>query len=139
MSDSSHPLVTDKLTMHFGGLAALEDIDLVVRTGRDPRHYWTQRRRQEHVLQLPDRACCARPAGGCCLEGNDVTGLPPERISQLGVARSYQITNIFPGSTCLENIRIAVQSRQTASRCSCATTERRRRHPGAARWTSSGP
>ena len=49
------------------------------------------------------------------LEGRDITGLPPERISQLGVARSYQITNIFPGSTCLENVRVAVQSRRPKS------------------------
>ena len=114
MSDSSHPLVTDKLTMHFGGLAALEDIDLVVRQGAI------------HAIIGPNGAgkstffnCLTgllRPTSGrVLLEGNDVTGLPPELISQLGVARSYQITNIFPGSTCLENIRIAVQSRQAVT------------------------
>jgi branched-chain amino acid transport system ATP-binding protein len=37
--------------------------------------------------------------------------LPPHRISQKAIARSYQITNILPGATVLENVRIAVQSR----------------------------
>lgn len=114
MSDSTHPLITEKLTMHFGGLAALEDIDLAVERGTI------------HAIIGPNGAgkstffnCLTgllRPTSGrVLLEGRDVTGLPPERISQLGVARSYQITNIFPGSTCLENIRVAVQSRQPAS------------------------
>ena len=111
MSDTSHPLVTEKLTMRFGGLAALEDIDLAVQRGAI------------HAIIGPNGAgkstffnCLTgllRPTSGrVLLEGEDITGLPPERISQLGVARSYQITNIFPGSTCLENVRVAVQSRQ---------------------------
>jgi branched-chain amino acid transport system ATP-binding protein len=41
-----------------------------------------------------------------------VTGLPPNRISQKGIARSYQITNIMPNATTLENVRIAAQSRR---------------------------
>jgi branched-chain amino acid transport system ATP-binding protein len=40
-----------------------------------------------------------------------VAGLPPHRISHKGLARSYQITNILPGATVLENARIAAQSR----------------------------
>jgi branched-chain amino acid transport system ATP-binding protein len=111
MSDTPQPLITEKLTMHFGGLAALEDIDLAVERG------------SIHAIIGPNGAgkstffnCLTgllRPTSGrVLLEGKDITGLPPERISQLGVARSYQITNIFPGSTCLENIRVAVQSRQ---------------------------
>ena len=114
MSDTPHPLVTEKLTMHFGGLAALEDIDLAVERG------------SIHAIIGPNGAgkstffnCLTgllRPTSGrVLLEGRDITGLPPQRISQLGVARSYQITNIFPGSTCLENIRVAVQSRQPAT------------------------
>ena len=114
MSDSTHPLITEKLTMHFGGLAALEDIDLAVERGTI------------HAIIGPNGAgkstffnCLTgllRPTSGrVLLEGKDVTGLPPARISQLGVARSYQITNIFPGSTCLENIRVAVQSRRPTS------------------------
>ena len=114
MRDTSHPLITEKLTMHFGGLAALEDIDLAVERGAI------------HAIIGPNGAgkstffnCLTgllRPTSGRVrLEGDDITGLPPQRISQLGVARSYQITNIFPGSTCLENIRVAVQSRQPKS------------------------
>ncbi|ACV48635.1 MULTISPECIES: ABC transporter ATP-binding protein [Halomicrobium] len=40
----------------------------------------------------------------------DVTATPPSEIASLGVHRSYQITNVFPTSTVLENVRVAVQA-----------------------------
>ena len=54
-----------------------------------------------------------RPTSGRILfNGEDITGLPPNRISRRGIARSYQITNILPNATALENVRIAAQSRR---------------------------
>ncbi|MFL5084398.1 MAG: ABC transporter ATP-binding protein, partial [Xanthobacteraceae bacterium] len=54
-----------------------------------------------------------RPTSGRIrFNGEDITGLPPNRISQNGIARSYQITNILPNATTLENVRIAAQSRK---------------------------
>ncbi|HXG03206.1 MAG TPA: ABC transporter ATP-binding protein, partial [Candidatus Binatia bacterium] len=53
------------------------------------------------------------PSGGrIVFDGQDIAGLPPHEISRRGIARSYQITNILPGATVLENVRIAVQSRR---------------------------
>lgn len=49
-------------------------------------------------------------------QGRDITHLEPFAISQLGMARSFQITSIFPELTVHENIRLAVQSRLKASR-----------------------
>ena len=46
------------------------------------------------------------------MNGDDITGLPANKISQKGIARSYQITNILPNATVLENVRIAAQSRR---------------------------
>jgi branched-chain amino acid transport system ATP-binding protein len=54
-----------------------------------------------------------RPTGGrIVFNGDDITGLPSNAISQKGIARSYQITNILPNATALENVRIAAQSRR---------------------------
>src|SRR6202011_3944763 len=54
-----------------------------------------------------------RPSSGRILfDGGDITGLSPDRISHRGIARSYQITNILPNATTLENVRIAAQSRR---------------------------
>jgi branched-chain amino acid transport system ATP-binding protein len=43
------------------------------------------------------------------LFGRDVTRLPEPRRASLGLARTYQITNLFPGLTALENVLLAVQ------------------------------
>jgi branched-chain amino acid transport system ATP-binding protein len=51
--------------------------------------------------------------GRILFKGRDVTDLPTHAVSRLGVARSYQITNIFGDLSVFENLRIAAQSRVT--------------------------
>jgi branched-chain amino acid transport system ATP-binding protein len=43
--------------------------------------------------------------------GQDVTGLPPERVARLGVARSFQVTSLFPRLTAAQHVELALQSR----------------------------
>ncbi|MEP7068405.1 MAG: branched-chain amino acid ABC transporter ATP-binding protein/permease [Usitatibacter sp.] len=53
-----------------------------------------------------------RPDGGdILLAGRSITGLAPERVTQAGVGRSFQITNLFGALTVEENVRLAVQAR----------------------------
>ena len=52
-------------------------------------------------------------SGHILFKGADITGLPAHAVSRLGIARSYQITNIFGDLTVFENVRIAAQSRVT--------------------------
>lgn len=59
----------------------------------------------------------APTAGEIAFQGRSISGLAPHRINHLGLARSFQITNIFPKLTVFENIRLAVlrlQPRPTA-------------------------
>jgi branched-chain amino acid transport system ATP-binding protein len=97
--------------MRFGGLAALNGVNLSVRRG------------EIRAIIGPNGAgkstffnCLTgvlRPTSGRVLfNGADITGLPPNLISRAGIARSYQITNILPNATTLENVRIAAQSRR---------------------------
>ena len=106
-------LRTEALTVRFGGLTALNHVDFAVR------------RDEIRAVIGPNGAgkstffnCLTgvrRPSSGRILfNGEDITGLPPNRISQKGIARSYQITNILPNATALENVRIAAQSRRHA-------------------------
>ncbi len=46
-------------------------------------------------------------SGEILLNGRVISGLPPYRINRLGLSRSFQITNIFPRMSVLENIRCA--------------------------------
>jgi len=49
--------------------------------------------------------------GKIIFNGHDITGMPPHKINRLGLARSFQITNVFPGLSVLENIRAAILSK----------------------------
>ncbi|USG64206.1 ABC transporter ATP-binding protein [Brevibacillus ruminantium] len=52
-----------------------------------------------------------RPTGGqVLLGGKDITSLSPARRTRMGIGRSFQITNVFPSLTVLENVRLAVQA-----------------------------
>ena len=110
--DAALPLLrTEDLTVQFGGLTALNRINFAVE------------RDEIRAIIGPNGAgkstffnCLTgvmRPtAGRILLRGEDVAGLSADRISQKGIARSYQITNILPNATTLENVRIAAQSRR---------------------------
>ncbi|MCP4693036.1 MAG: ABC transporter ATP-binding protein [Desulfobacterales bacterium] len=50
--------------------------------------------------------------GTIFLKGRDITGSSPAERTKLGMGRSFQLTNIFPLLTVLENVRVAVQSRR---------------------------
>jgi branched-chain amino acid transport system ATP-binding protein len=50
-------------------------------------------------------------SGSVIVGGQDVTRLGPARRTRLGVGRAFQLTNLFPHLTVLENVRLAVQSR----------------------------
>jgi branched-chain amino acid transport system ATP-binding protein len=111
---ASEPLLfTEDLTVRFGGLTALNNVNFAVR------------RDEIRAIIGPNGAgkstffnCLTgvlRPtAGRIVFAGADIAGLTPDRISQKGIARSYQITNILPNATTLENVRIAAQSRRHA-------------------------
>ena len=97
--------------MRFGGLTAVDRVSIEVPRG------------QIRALIGPNGAgkstffnCVTgvlRPTSGrVILDGQDVAGLPPHVISHRGIARSYQITNILPGASVLENVRVAAQSRR---------------------------
>ena len=99
------------LSVHFGGLAALSRVNFAVERGGT------------HAIIGPNGAgkstffnCLTgvlTPTGGRIIfNGEDITGLSSNKISQKGIARSYQITNILPNATVLENVRIAAQSRR---------------------------
>ena len=52
--------------------------------------------------------------GSVVLAGRDLTGEPPQRMVAAGLARSFQITNLFPALTIEENLRLAVQARDAS-------------------------
>jgi branched-chain amino acid transport system ATP-binding protein len=98
------------LTMRFGGLTALNNVSIAVPRGEIRAVIGPNGAGKSTFFNCITGVL--KPTGGrIVFDGEDITGLPPHRISQKAIARSYQITNILPGATVLENVRIAVQSR----------------------------
>lgn len=54
--------------------------------------------------------------GKIILDNRDITGLPPHKISRLGVSRSFQINNIFPEMTVQENVEVVLSAYHGHSR-----------------------
>ncbi len=104
-------LRTEDLSIRFGGLSALNGVTLEV--ARDEIRAVIGPNGAGKSTFFNCLTGVLRPSSGrILLDGVDIAGLPPDRISQQGIARSYQITNILPSATVLENVRIAAQSRR---------------------------
>jgi len=104
-------LRTEALTIRFGGLTALNAVDFAVQPGEIRAVIGPNGAGKSTFFNCLTGVL--RPTSGrILLDGVDITGLPPNRISQKGIARSYQITNILPNASVLENVRIAAQSRR---------------------------
>ena len=106
-------LKTELLTVRFGGLAALSQVNYEVRRGDVCAIIGPNGAGKSTFFNCLTGVL--RPTGGRIMfNGDDITGMPPNMISQKGIARSYQITNILPNATVQENVRIAAQSRRHA-------------------------
>jgi branched-chain amino acid transport system ATP-binding protein len=100
------------LVKRFGGVAATDGLDLDVTAG------------EVHALIGPNGAgkstlihqvsgSLAPDSGSIRFDGMDVTRMPMHRRVALGIARSFQVTNVFARFTVLENVALAVQARTT--------------------------
>jgi branched-chain amino acid transport system ATP-binding protein len=102
-------LEIDGLTKRFGGVVASDSISFGLAPG------------ELHAIIGPNGAGkttliaqltgeIAPDAGEIRFDGRDITALPVYRRSRLGLARSFQITSLFPEFTALDNVALAVQA-----------------------------
>jgi branched-chain amino acid transport system ATP-binding protein len=103
-----------KLSRSFGSLVVTNNVNLGIEAG------------ERHVIIGPNGAGKTslvnqiggqlRPSsGGIFLKDVDITGWSPDRISRLGVSRTFQRNNLFLNLSVLENLRLAVQARRGRS------------------------
>jgi branched-chain amino acid transport system ATP-binding protein len=97
------------LSKEFGGLRAVDGISLMVGPGERRAIIGPNGAGKTTLFSLISGE--TRPTGGhIALFGRDVTRLAPHRRASLGLARTYQITNLFPRLSALENCLLAVQA-----------------------------
>jgi branched-chain amino acid transport system ATP-binding protein len=111
-NEAAAPLLrTEDLTVRFGGLVALNRVNFAVQRGEIRSIIGPNGAGKSTFFNCLTGV--QRPSSGHIFcNGEEISGLPPDRISRKGIARSYQITNILPNATALENVRIAAQSRR---------------------------
>jgi branched-chain amino acid transport system ATP-binding protein len=104
-------LRTVDLSRSFGNLIVTNNVNLSIQPG------------ERHVIIGPNGAGKTsfvnqvggqlRPSSGrIFLREVDITGWSPDRISRVGVARTFQRNNLFQNLSVLENVRLAVQARR---------------------------
>lgn len=104
-------LKTTRLRRTFGGLAANNDVSLELRRGEVHAVLGPNGAGKSTLINLLS-GDLAPTAGTITYQGRDITHLTPHERSLIGIGRSYQKTNIFPGFSVRENCRLAAQSRE---------------------------
>ncbi len=98
------------LTKVFGGLVAVDQVSCQIRAGTLHAIIGPNGAGKTTLFNLLSRTF-PPTSGQVFFRGRDITHLPTHRVAHLGLGRSFQITNIFPNLTVLENIRLAAQAR----------------------------
>ncbi len=104
-------LKTEQLRKEFGALAAVKDVDLIVRPNQIHSIIGPNGAGKTTLFNLLSRALPAT-SGSIVFKGMDITHIPTHRTAHIGIGRSYQITNLFPNLSVLENARLSVQALQ---------------------------
>ncbi len=106
----THLLETKGLEIRFGGVVAADNVSIQIDAGKNLAIIGPNGAGKTTFLNI----CTGwlKPAKGkVYFEGRDVTPLSPRQITRRGVARAFQIPQLFTEHTALENLLIAVAAR----------------------------
>lgn len=105
-------LTVQNIGKSFGGTVVLRDVNFDLERGKFKTIIGPNGAGKTTLFNIISGAM--RPTSGKVIfEGKDITGMAPYKLAQMGLGRSFQVTNIFPGSTVLENLRIVAQAKSS--------------------------
>ena len=105
---SAPVLETRDLTIRFGGHVAVDGVSCAFQSGTLTAIVGPNGAGKTTYFNLISGQLPAT-SGRVSLDGRDITKLPAALRSRLGLGRAFQLTNLFPNLTALENVRLAVQ------------------------------
>jgi branched-chain amino acid transport system ATP-binding protein len=106
-------LATRNLTIRFGGHAAVDDVTAAFRPGELTVIVGQNGAGKTTWFNLVSGQL--RPTEGSIFKGDaEITRLSPSARAKAGIGRAFQLTNLFPRLSVLENVRLVVQSRAGA-------------------------
>jgi branched-chain amino acid transport system ATP-binding protein len=97
------------LTKTFGGLTAVQNLSFKSQRGKITSIIGPNGAGKSTLFNLIS-GILPLDAGTVILNGNDVTGWPTHRLNRSGLARSFQITNLFADLDVFENLRLGAQT-----------------------------
>ncbi len=103
-------LETRDLVIRFGGVTAADHVSLKIEAGRNLAIIGPNGAGKTTFLNICS-GWIKPSAGSVHFEGEDITRLPPRKIVTRGVARAFQIPQLFTEHTALENLLIAASAR----------------------------
>lgn len=107
-------LRAESITMHFGGVKAVNGVDLAVEQGKIIGIIGPNGSGKTTFFNV--LTGIYRPTSGhCYLHDCDITGWPPYRISARGIARTFQNIRLFRNMSVLENVLVGEHTRIKAS------------------------
>jgi branched-chain amino acid transport system ATP-binding protein len=107
----SAALETRGLYRRFGGLTVTDNVSLKLESGA--RHALIGPNGAGKTTLINQLTGVLRPTlGAVFLGGEDVTALPPSRRVRLGLARTFQINQLFPDLTAAESLAVAIAERE---------------------------
>jgi branched-chain amino acid transport system ATP-binding protein len=110
VKEVANVLEVAEVSKRFGALAALAKVSLAVRPGEVFSVIGPNGAGKSTLFNVV-AGLYTPTSGRVILDGRDITGRPPETINRLGLAKTFQITNLFPAISVAENVRVAAQSR----------------------------
>ncbi len=99
-------LQVEGICKYFGGLKAVDDCTLGVEKGRITALIGPNGSGKTTLFNVVTGFQKATK-GHVLFEGRDITNLPPQRIANLGIARTFQVSSLFPKLTVWENLLVA--------------------------------
>jgi branched-chain amino acid transport system ATP-binding protein len=102
-------LQVQNITKRFGSLVAVSDVSMILQPG-ELRAVIGPNGAGKTTFFNTISGFLMPSSGRIVFDGEDITALPPARRVWRGIARTFQITEVFPELTVRENLRIAVES-----------------------------
>jgi branched-chain amino acid transport system ATP-binding protein len=103
---STPALSLARVSRHFGGLKAVDEVNLTVQPGERRALIGPNGAGKTTLFNVISGELPAT-SGHVELFGSDVTKLPPHQRAAMGIARTFQITKLFPNLTVMDNVLLA--------------------------------